>query len=89
LVRYERHAGRKGEHGSFGIIGIPAPSCRGCMQPGASNNSQQVLVEVRQHEEDEIVVADLHGVDKEWVTLRLINPGLLEIACTDEQNTRD
>lgn len=46
-------------------------------------------VDVREHEEDVIVVADLPGVDKEAVSLQLINPRLLEIACTRNQDTEE
>lgn len=44
-------------------------------------------VDVREHEEDVIVVADLPGVVKESVSLQIINPRLLEIACTRKQDT--
>jgi HSP20 family protein len=38
-------------------------------------------VDVREHEEDVIVVADLPGADKEAVSLDLLNPRALEISC--------
>jgi HSP20 family protein len=44
-------------------------------------------VDVREHDDDLIVVADLPGVEKESVTLQLINPRLLKIACTRERDT--
>jgi HSP20 family protein len=46
-------------------------------------------VDVREHDEDVIVVADLPGVDKESVALQLISPRLLEIACTCKQDTEE
>ena len=44
-------------------------------------------VDVREHDGEVIVVADLPGVHKEAVALQLINPRLLEITCTREQDT--
>ena len=38
-------------------------------------------VDVREHEDEVIVVADLPGVEKENVSLQLINPRALEISC--------
>jgi len=38
-------------------------------------------VDIREHEEDVIVVADLPGVDKDAVSLTLLNPRALEISC--------
>ncbi len=38
-------------------------------------------VDVREHEEEVIVVADLPGVEKENVAVRLIDPRHLEITC--------
>lgn len=46
-------------------------------------------LDVREHDEDVIVVADLPGVDKESVSLQLINPRLLEIACTRKQDSEE
>jgi HSP20 family protein len=46
-------------------------------------------LDVREHDEDVIVVADLPGVDKESLTLQLINPRLLEIVCTREKDTEE
>ena len=46
-------------------------------------------VDVREHDEDVIVDADLPGVEKESVSLQLINPRLLEIACTREQASEE
>ena len=44
-------------------------------------------VDVREHGDEIIVVADLPGVDKEAVALQLLNPRTLEISCerTDER----
>ena len=38
-------------------------------------------VDVREHEDEVIVVADIPGVEKENVSLPLINPRALEISC--------
>jgi HSP20 family protein len=46
-------------------------------------------VDVREHDEEVIVVADLPGVEKESVALELINPRLLEIACTRDQDNEE
>jgi HSP20 family protein len=46
-------------------------------------------VDVREHDDEVIVVADLPGVEKEAVSLQLVNPRLLEIACRREQDTEE
>jgi HSP20 family protein len=38
-------------------------------------------VDVREHDDEVIVVADLPGVEKEHVSLQLVNPRTLEISC--------
>jgi len=38
-------------------------------------------VDVREHDEEVIVVADLPGVEKDDVSLQLLNPRALEISC--------
>ena len=38
-------------------------------------------MDVRDHDDEVIVVADLPGVDKEAVALQLLNPRALEISC--------
>lgn len=38
-------------------------------------------VDVREHDEEVIVVADLPGVEKEDVSLQILNPRTLEISC--------
>jgi HSP20 family protein len=38
-------------------------------------------VDVREHDDEVIVVADLPGVEKENVSLQLVNPRSLEISC--------
>ena len=47
-------------------------------------------VDVREHEEDVIVVADLPGADKDAVSLNLLNPRALGISCesTSENEER-
>lgn len=48
-------------------------------------------VDVREHNDDVIVVADLPGVDKESVSLQLVNPRGLEISCerSDEREEKE
>ena len=46
-------------------------------------------VDVREHEDEVIVVADLPGVEKDTVTLNLINPRALEIACERNRETEE
>ncbi|HNS83153.1 MAG TPA: Hsp20 family protein, partial [Methanolinea sp.] len=38
-------------------------------------------VDVREHEDEVMIVADLPGVDKEDVSISLLNPNTLEISC--------
>lgn len=38
-------------------------------------------VDVREHDDEVIVVADLPGVDKEAISLQLLNPRALQISC--------
>ena len=38
-------------------------------------------VDVREHDDEVIVVADLPGIDKEDISLQLINPRALEVSC--------
>ncbi|MEN6443703.1 MAG: Hsp20/alpha crystallin family protein [Methanoregula sp.] len=38
-------------------------------------------VDVREHDDEVIIVADLPGIDKENISLRLLNPRTLEISC--------
>jgi HSP20 family protein len=38
-------------------------------------------VDVREHEDEVIVVADLPGVDKEDIKLRLVSPSTMELSC--------
>lgn len=46
-------------------------------------------VDVREHEDEVIVVADLPGVEKETVSLDILNPRALEIACERNKETED
>lgn len=46
-------------------------------------------VDVREHDEDVIVVADLPGVEKSDVTLNLVNPRALEITCQKGEDKED
>ena len=44
-------------------------------------------VDVREHDDEVIVVADLPGVEKEAVSLQLVNPRALEISCEKNRET--
>ena len=58
-----------------------------CLQSG-----REFRVDVREHEEDVIVVADLPGADKEAVSLNLLNPRALGISCerrSENEETRE
>lgn len=46
-------------------------------------------VDVREHEDEVIVVADLPGVEKEDVTLHLLNPRTLEIGSERKSGTEE
>jgi HSP20 family protein len=46
-------------------------------------------VDVRDHDDEVIVVADLPGVEKEDVALQLVNPRALEISCERKGEIKD
>lgn len=46
-------------------------------------------VDVMDHQDEAVVVADLPGVEKEDVKIRLINPSTLEIACNREKSVEE
>lgn len=46
-------------------------------------------VDVREHADEVIIVADLPGVEKEQVSLDLLNPRALEIACERKEETAE
>jgi HSP20 family protein len=46
-------------------------------------------VDVRDHGDDVIIVADLPGLEKENVTLQLLNPRALEISCGRREERED
>lgn len=46
-------------------------------------------VDVREHDDEVIVVADLPGVDKDDVSIQLLNPRALEIACERKGERED
>lgn len=46
-------------------------------------------IDVRDHEDEVIVVADLPGVEKETVTISLANPRALEITCERNQEKEE
>ena len=49
----------------------------------------EMRVDIAEHENEVIVVADLPGVDKNDVEMRLLNPRTLEIRCSRKQETGD
>ncbi|MDD4136882.1 MAG: Hsp20/alpha crystallin family protein [Methanoregula sp.] len=57
---------------------LPAGGMRNRMLPALR---EEFRVDVREHEGEVIVVADLPGVDKETVSLQLQNPRALAISC--------
>jgi HSP20 family protein len=57
---------------------LPAGSMHDRMLPAIRG---EFRVDVREHDEDVIVVSDLPGVEKEAVALQLLNPRALEISC--------
>ncbi|WP_332448848.1 Hsp20/alpha crystallin family protein [Methanoculleus sp.] len=73
----------------LGSIGARGEEVRGRVVPTV----RDLRVDVRDHEDEVIVVADLPGVEKENVAVRLIDPQHLEIVSmrTDkaEEDTRD
>jgi len=46
-------------------------------------------VDVREHENEVIVVVDLPGVEKDDVTLHLLNPRTLEVVCERKADTEE
>jgi HSP20 family protein len=46
-------------------------------------------VDVREHDDEVIVVADLPGAEKEMITIGLINPRTLEISCERNHEAED
>jgi HSP20 family protein len=46
-------------------------------------------VDVREHEDEVIVVADLPGVEKEAVSLNILNSRALEISCERNKDTEE
>lgn len=46
-------------------------------------------VDVREHTDEVIVVADLPGIEKDAVTLNLMNPRALEISCNRDRETEE
>lgn len=49
----------------------------------------EMRVDIAEHADEVIVVADLPGVDKEDVELRLLNPRTLEIRCSRKKEVED
>ena len=49
----------------------------------------EMRVDIAEHENEVIVVADLPGVDKGDMELRLLNPRTLEIRCNRKQEVED
>ena len=63
--------------------------------PGGTGNriipaiQGQFRVDVREHEDDVIVVADLPGVEKEMISITLVNPRALAISCERDRESED
>jgi HSP20 family protein len=65
---------------------LTSPGGRFLLPAGGSDRMLPALrgefrVDVREHDDEVIVAADLPGVEKENVSLQLINPRTLEISC--------
>ncbi len=55
-----------------------------------SFGSNQMQVDVNEHDDEVIVVADLPGVDREAIEINLINPRVLGLKCTrDKESERE
>jgi len=65
---------------------LPAPGFRRRMLPALRG---EFSVDVREHEDEVIVVADLPGVEKEDITIALINSRTLEISSKREEQKED
>lgn len=63
---------------SGGIRLLPAGGVTDRMLPALRG---EFRVDVREHDNEVIIVADLPGIDKEDVMLQLLNPRTLEISC--------
>ena len=46
-------------------------------------------VDVREHDDEVIVIADLPGVEKENVSLQLLNPRALEVSCERREENEE
>jgi len=72
-----------------------ASSVRGLLPPAGGSDRMlparrgEFRVDVREHDDEVIVAADLPGVEKENVSLQLINPGTLEIPGERERRKGD
>ncbi|MDD1717911.1 MAG: Hsp20/alpha crystallin family protein [Methanoregulaceae archaeon] len=62
---------------AFGTKALPAAGFAGRMVPALRG---EFRVDVREHENEVLVVADLPGVEKQDVSLRLVNPRTLELS---------
>ena len=69
----------------LGGIGARGEEIRGRVVPAA----RDFRVDVRDHEDEVIIVADLPGVEKENVAVRLTDPRHLEIASTRASETEE
>jgi HSP20 family protein len=62
---------------AFGTKALPATGLAGRMVPALRG---EFRVDVREHENEVLIVADLPGVEKQDVSLRLVNPRTLELS---------
>jgi len=82
------HESRAGDYVPDGIFRTQVPSACRRIWPDAAALRGEFRVDIREHDDEVIVVADLPGVEKENVSLQLINPGTLEIPGERERRKR-
>ena len=88
MARNGEHAARDGHpfhEVQTGGRHLPAGGVTDRMLPAIRG---EFRVDVREHAEEVIIVADLPGIEKDAVSLQLINPRALEISC-ERKNERE
>ncbi len=70
----------------FGQKALPGTGLEGWRVPALRG---EYRVDVREHEDEVLVVADLPGIEKQDVSLRLVNPRTLELTWERKQLTEE
>jgi len=65
---------------------LPAPWMRRRFIPALRGDFR---VDVREHEDEVMVVADMPGVERDDISIRLLEPNLLEISCERTGGTEE